>query len=85
MHKASTLIAERKGTSGKRVLLIGHLDTVFPRGSHTNQFKIENNIARGQGVLDAKGGIVVMVAALKALQQTQALDNTSITIVLDRG
>lgn len=39
MHRAPTLIAERKGSKGKRLLLIGHLDTVFPANSPFQKFK----------------------------------------------
>jgi|SRR5579885_594021 glutamate carboxypeptidase len=82
MHKAGTLIAERNGNKGKRLLLIGHLDTVFPKDSKFQQFIPEKHIAKGPGVIDDKGGVVVILAALKALQAVNALDDRSITVVL---
>lgn len=82
MHKAGTLIAERQGSKGKRLLLIGHLDTVFPPDSKFQQYVMRKNTAKGPGVLDDKGGVVVILFALKALQEAHALDDTTITVVL---
>jgi glutamate carboxypeptidase len=82
MHKAATLIAEHKSKTGKRLLLIGHLDTVFPKDSVFQAFKRQGSIATGPGVIDDKGGLVVILYALKALQAAHALDNASITVVL---
>lgn len=82
MHKAATLIAEHKSNTGKRLLLIGHLDTVFPKDSVFQAFKRQGSIATGPGVIDDKGGLVVILYALKALQAAHALDNASITVVL---
>ncbi len=55
------------------VALVGHLDTVFPPGSFEG-FRREGNVARGPGVLDMKGGLVVVAFALKALAATGGLD-----------
>jgi glutamate carboxypeptidase len=55
------------------VALVGHLDTVFPPGSFEG-FRLEGGIARGPGVLDMKGGLVVIAFALKALAATGGLD-----------
>lgn len=82
MHHAGTLIAERKGNRGKKILLIGHLDTVFPSNSPFREFKKSGNLAKGPGVIDDKGGDVVILSTLKALQAIHGLDNTSITIAL---
>ena len=82
MHRASTLIAQHKGTTGKRVLLIGHLDTVFSKDSPFQKFERNENTATGPGVVDDKGGDVVILYALKALQASHALDGASITVVL---
>lgn len=81
MHRAATLIAERKGSTGKKLLLIGHLDTVFPKDSLFQRFERHENIATGPGVIDDKGGDVIILYALKALQFAHALDNTSITVI----
>jgi glutamate carboxypeptidase len=55
------------------VALVGHLDTVFPPGSFEG-FRLDGARARGPGVLDMKGGLVVMAYALKALAATGGLD-----------
>ncbi len=54
------------------IALIGHLDTVFPPGTFEG-FKRDGDLARGPGVLDMKGGLVVVAWALKALAATGAL------------
>ncbi|MGA3120142.1 MAG: M20/M25/M40 family metallo-hydrolase [Polyangiaceae bacterium] len=53
--------------------LVGHLDTVFPPGAFEG-YRCDGVIARGPGVLDMKGGLVVMAFALKALAATGGLD-----------
>jgi len=59
---------------GKKVLLIGHFDTVFPKGeAAARPFKIENGRAYGPGVGDMKGGLVTMLYAVKALKKEGCL------------
>jgi glutamate carboxypeptidase len=81
MQRAGHLIATREGKQGKRLLLIGHLDTVFEKDSQVQLWQRNGDRVRGQGVNDMKGGDVIIVEALRALQRAGALDNTSITIV----
>ena len=76
--RAGHLLAERPGTRGKRVLMIGHLDTVLPGG----KFVREGDRARGSGVNDIKGGNVVLLYAIKALQATGAIDGTQIAVAM---
>lgn len=81
VKRAGHLVAVRKGKKGKRLLLIGHLDTVFEPAMPPNPFTLlSDTSATGQGVNDMKGGDVLVIAALKALHQQQLLDNTSITV-----
>ncbi|WP_211474041.1 M20/M25/M40 family metallo-hydrolase [Collimonas humicola] len=82
MQRAPTLIAERKGSAGKKLLLIAHLDTVFQKDSPFQKFEQKGNIATGPGVIDNKGGLVVILYALKALQAAHALDDASIAVAL---
>ncbi len=82
MQRAPTLIAEHKGHSKEKILLIGHLDTVFPENSPFQKFERHGNSATGPGVIDDKGGDVVILYALKALQSVHALDDADITVVL---
>ncbi|MYN41886.1 M20/M25/M40 family metallo-hydrolase [Duganella sp. FT109W] len=81
MQRAGHLIATREGKQGKRLLLIGHLDTVFEKDSTVQLWQRNGDRVRGQGVNDMKGGDVIIVEALRALQRVGALDNTNITIV----
>ena len=77
--RAGHLIAERNGT-GPRLLLIGHLDTVFEPSSPFQKYeKVSDTTARGPGVIDMKGGNVIMLQAFKALKAAGALDRMSIT------
>ena len=81
MHRAGHLIAERSGNSGKRLLLIGHLDTVV-EGDSLSFARIDSATARGAGSSDMKGGDVVIIEALAALNSVGALTNKSITVVM---
>jgi glutamate carboxypeptidase len=56
------------------IALVGHLDTVFPPGTFEG-YKRDGDLARGPGVLDMKGGLVVVAWALKALAQAGALQD----------
>lgn len=81
MNRAGHLFATTKGTKGKRLLLIGHLDTVFEKDSEFQQFEMVNDsIAKGPGANDMKGGNVVVLYALKALYESGLLKNTQITV-----
>jgi glutamate carboxypeptidase len=55
---------------GPRVLLIGHMDTVFDHGTASKRpFRIDGNIATGPGVTDMKAGLLAGLYALEAIQQ----------------
>jgi glutamate carboxypeptidase len=83
VHRAGHLFAERKGTVGKRLLLIGHLDTVFEKDSPFQRFeRLSPTVARGPGTSDMKGGDVAILYALKALAAAGALDRASIVVAL---
>ena len=80
--RAGHLIGEHAGT-GPKILLIGHLDTVFEADSPFQKFeKIDETHARGPGVIDMKGGNVILVQALKALASTGTLKSMNITVVM---
>ncbi|MEK6781887.1 MAG: M20/M25/M40 family metallo-hydrolase [Bacteroidota bacterium] len=80
--RAGHLIAEHKG-KGKTLLLIGHLDTVFELSSPFQQFKmINDSTMSGPGVGDMKGGDVVIVQALQALNDAGLLKDMSIIVVM---
>lgn len=81
--RAGHLVAEWKGNGrGRKVLLIGHLDTVFEEDSPFQKFvRTTGDSVRGPGIADMKGGNVVMLLALRALKDAGTLDNLQITAV----
>lgn len=83
---AEHLCAQGEGRCGKRLLLIGHMDTVFEPSSSFQKFALvpgtDGKIATGPGIADMKGGIVVMLAALGAMKDAGVLDRAEIRIVL---
>lgn len=81
--RAGHIVATHRGNGrGKRVLLIGHLDTVFEPDSAFRGFRREGTRAYGPGVGDDKGGLVVIVAALRAMQAAGTLRDADIQVVL---
>jgi len=79
--RAGHLVATHSGP-GRNVLLIGHLDTVFEPDSPFQAFARTGNRATGPGIGDDKGGLVVIVAALRAMHHAGTLRGANITIVL---
>ena len=54
-----------------QVMLMGHMDTVFPQDHHFQSPTLpESNIMKGPGVADMKGGLLVMLTALQAFENT---------------
>ena len=83
LKRAGHLVAYRKGTKGKKLFLIGHLDTVFEPDMPANPFtQLNDSTATGQGINDMKGGDVAIIAALKAMHQYGLLDQTTITVYM---
>ncbi len=78
MKRAGHFLAERKGKKGKRLLLLGHLDTVLSG----EKFRIEGSRGFGTGSVDMKAGNVVLFYALKALNESGALKDTQIIVLL---
>ncbi len=65
LKRAGHLVAYTKGKKGKKLFLIGHLDTVFEPDMPANPYKKLNaTTATGQGVVDMKGGDMVILSAL---------------------
>lgn len=90
-NRAGDLVAthpcpDGPGKCGKRILAIGHMDTVFELSSPFQKYSIVPNtngkIATGPGTNDMKGGLVVLLTALEAMKSAGTLDHTEITIVL---
>ncbi len=81
--RAGHLVATHRGNGrGKRMLLIGHLDTVFEPDSPFQHFERQGERATGPGIGDDKGGIVVIIAALRAMHAAGTLRGADISVVL---
>ena len=81
LKRAGHFVATRKGTKGKKLFFIGHLDTVFEKDMPFYPFTMVNDsTAKGQGVNDMKGGNVMIFATLKALDQMGLLKDRTITV-----
>ena len=79
--RAGHLIATHEGP-GRNVLLIGHLDTVFEADNPFQRFERTAMRATGPGVGDDKGGVVVIIAALRAMQAAGTLKDANVTVFL---
>jgi len=82
MKRAGHLIGEIKGKKGKRLLLIGHIDTVFEPESPFQVWTRKDSIASGPGTNDMKGGNMVMLYALKALKEAGLLQDRQVIVIL---
>ena len=81
--RAGHLVARHTGSrKAKRLLLIAHLDTVFEPDSPFQRWQIDGDKGHGPGAADDKGGIAVIVAALRAMQAAGTLKHANITVVL---
>lgn len=79
--RAGHIVATHAGR-GRNILLIGHLDTVFEPDSPFQAFTRNGNRATGPGIGDDKGGLVVIVAALRAMHAAGTLRAANVTVVL---
>lgn len=77
MKRAGHLLAETNGTKGKRLLMLGHIDTVLSG----EKFRRDGNKAYGTGTSDMKTGDIVMLYALKALHAAGVLKDTRIKVM----
>ncbi len=80
MGRGGHLFGEHLGDRGKRILLIGHLDTVFEPEEAFQTFSRDGSKAIGPGVEDMKSGDVIIIYALKALQAAGVLDGAQIVV-----
>ena len=78
--RAGHLVADRPAEGAKRLLLVTHLDTIFEPDSPFQHFDPDGDIARGPGVHDMKGGLVVAIAALQTLHARGLLDGVNVVL-----
>jgi len=85
-NRAGHLVAEYKGKNAQnasKLLLIGHLDTVFAKDDDFQKFEwLDKRYAAGPGTTDMKGGDVIMVTAMRALKDAGQLDKINVRIVI---
>lgn len=82
-HLYASYGLDNKKPNIKKVLLIGHLDTVFAENSEFQKYQvIDDYTVAGPGITDMKGGDVIMLSALRALKETNVLDNLQIKVML---
>jgi glutamate carboxypeptidase len=70
------------GDSGN-ILIVGHLDTVFPEDTDFNRYREDERNAYGPGVIDMKGGIVAAIYALKALHSCNMLSKIPLRVIFN--
>ncbi len=80
MKRGSHLFGKREGKRGKKILLIGHLDTVFEPEDAFQTFARDGSTATGPGVEDMKSGDVIIIYALKALRHAGVLAGSHIMV-----
>ncbi|SVA40551.1 uncharacterized protein METZ01_LOCUS93405, partial [marine metagenome] len=81
VKRSGHLFAEMRGGTGKKIVLIGHLDTVFEPDSPFQKFIRDGDVAYGPGVSDMKAGDVSMIYAMKALDYVGVLKDLNLTLV----
>jgi glutamate carboxypeptidase len=70
-HYGPNLVARRKGQGTKRIVLVGHIDTVYNAGdAQSHPFTLHHDRAYGPGVLDMKAGVLMGIYAARALVDT---------------
>jgi glutamate carboxypeptidase len=82
VHRAPSLLAVHAGGRGRRVLLIGHMDTVFEPTDPFQRFVRHGDTAAGPGTTDMKGGLVVMLASLGALESAGLLQGAAVSVFI---
>ena len=80
VNRAGHLFGRRDGRAGPKILMIGHLDTVFEADDAFDSFRRDGDIATGPGVDDMKSGNVIIIYALKALADAGVLDDLSLIV-----
>lgn len=72
------------GSGTKKILLLAHMDTVYPRGMLAQQpFKIEGDRAWGLGIADDRHGIAVILHALTILKTMNFRDYGTLTVLIN--
>ncbi|MGJ7499357.1 glutamate carboxypeptidase [Variovorax sp. ZT5P49] len=79
---ADIVIGTLRGTGKRKIMLQGHMDTVYPIGILNGQpYKVDGNRIYGPGIADDKGGLAVMMASLKILADAGWRDYDTLTVI----
>jgi glutamate carboxypeptidase len=82
--QAENIVGRLEGKGGKHLLLMAHMDTVYPKGTlEKAPFRIDGNRAFGPGIADDKGGVAVILHTLKLLKARGFQDFGSITVLFN--
>lgn len=80
----NNLLARRQGRGKARILVVGHVDTVYAAGSAQNRpFALHDGLAYGPGVIDMKSGVIMGIYALRALLESGFEDYGELCMVLN--
>ena len=80
----NNIVGTFKGSGSKRFMLMVHYDTVFGPGTAARRpFRIEGERAYGPGVADAKGGVAMILHAIKLLQDVRFNDYATLTVLFN--
>ena len=83
VDRAGHFFARHEGDpANRRILLIGHTDTVFEPDSAFQTFTRDGDHATGPGIVDDKGGVIVIIAALRAMHEAGTLEGANIVVAL---
>lgn len=78
------MVLKVRPTANRRILLTGHMDTVFPLDHpFQNQTWLKDGVLNGPGVADMKGGIAVMLHALMAFEQTASAGSLGYDVLIN--
>ncbi len=77
------LLAKNHSYSSGYVLLVGHMDTVFPPEGNFNSFSRDGDFIRGPGVYDMKGGLIVALYALRFLEYLQKIEEIPVSFLIN--
>lgn len=78
------LLASRRGKGRLRLLVVGHVDTVYARGAAEKRpFQIRDGLASGPGIIDMKSGVLMGMYAVKALIETNFEEYGEITLLFN--
>lgn len=78
------LVAKRRGKGQARLVVVGHVDTVYPAGAVASKpFRISEGLAYGPGIIDMKSGVLMGIYALRALIESGFEEYSELSVVFN--